>query len=316
MFKRLDTHLWNENKIFLGTILFLGIKITGVLFGLIICFIGLKTFIKKSDNKNNPEINKKIKFFSKLGPQIILFSLGIRIKIKKNENFSYSKHLGENYKSSNAHPSLHISNHTSWIDILVFMSLIGSGFVAKKDVKNYPLIGFIAQCIGSIFVDREDKNSVVETLKMVIEKQKNNYEGNDLSTFLLFPEGTTSNNTGILNLKKGAFISELPIKPYVIKFDPINNISLAMDVIDMLYHLLLLISVPMHYIEVIELPVFCPNENLFKDKSKERWLQYAEAIRDVMCKASGLNEIKGGYKEKKEYLEFLRDEKRDKIHSD
>ncbi len=52
--------------------------------------------------------------------------------------------------------------------------------------------------------------------------------------------------------------------------------------------------------------VFVPNENLLKDPNKERWFQYAQAVKDAMCEASGLKMLPGSYKEKKEYLEFLR----------
>ena len=316
MFRRLDTHLWDEKKLFIGTFLFFGIKLSGVLFALFFCYLGLKIFVKKTDDKNNPEIKKKINFFTKFGAKIFVLSLGVIVNVKNKKNFDYTKYLGENFKNEKAIPSIHICNHTSWLDILIFMSLIGPGFLSKKDVKDYPLVGLIAECLGSVFVDRDDKNSTGDSLNMVIEKQKNIVAGKDNSKFMLFPEGTTTNNTGMLNFKRGAFVSELPIKPYTIKFDPINRISVAMDVIEMSYHLVLILSVPLHFVEVTELPVFCPNENLFKDNSKERWLQYAEAMKDVMCEASGLKSLGGSFKEKKEYLEFLRNKNRGKVHSD
>jgi lysophosphatidylcholine acyltransferase/lyso-PAF acetyltransferase len=233
----------------------------------------------------------------------------------------YSKYLGENYiKAENSNkekeiiPSIHICNHTSWLEILIFMSLIGTGFLAKIDVKSYPLIGLISENLGSVFVDRDNKNTLGETLDIINQKQKNIFLKKDLSKFMIFPEGTTSNNVGILDFKRGAFLAELPVKPYVVKFETCNKISLAMDVIEMLYHLFFIICVPVHFVEVIELPVFVPNENLFKDSKKERWLQYAEAVKDAMCEASGLKKLQGSYKEKKESLDYLRDKNRGKLN--
>jgi len=319
MFNRLDTHLWDKNKLFFGAIFFFGIKFSGVIFSLLFCYFGLKFFVKPSEDRNDPKVKKKIDFFTMNGSKLLVFFLGVFVQHKKKENFDYSKYLGENYKNEKTStkqeviPSIHICNHTSWLDILIFMSLIGSGFLAKIDVKNYPLIGLIAEYLGSVFVDRDNKDTIKGTIDLVIEKQKNIFSGKDLSKFMIFPEGTTSNNTGILDFKQGAFIAELPVKPYIIKFETEKNISLAMDVIEMLYHLFLVICVPIHFVEVIEMPIFIPNENLYKNSNKERWLQYAEAVKDAMCEASGLKKLSGSYKEKKEYLNFLRDEKRKKF---
>jgi len=266
MFRRLDTHLWDRNKFLLGAIFLFGIKITGVLLSLLFCYFGLKIFVKPTDNKNDPQVKKKIDFFTMNGAKFLLFFFGIFLQNKKAENVDYTKYLGENY--------------------------------IKDENKN------------------KQKEAIVlgETLDIIIQKQKDIYSGKDLSKFMIFPEGTTSNNTGILDFKRGAFLSELAVKPYIIKFDTNFKISLAMDVIEMLYHLFLVICVPFHLVEVIELPVFVPNENLFKDSNKERWVQYAEAVKDVMSEASGLKNVKGSYKEKKEYLDFLRDKNRGKLN--
>ncbi len=324
MFKRLETHLWQENKLLLGAIFLSWIKITGVIASLFFCFLGLKFFVKKTDNKNNPKVKRIIDFFTMNGARSLVFFLGVFIEHKQLKDFSYEKYLGETITENKVKteenqveeiiPSIHISNHTSWLEILIFMSLIGTGFLAKIDVKQYPFIGLIAECLGCVFVDRDNKNTLCDTLGQVIQKQKDISSKNDLSKFMIFPEGTTSNNTGIIDFKRGAFAAELPVKPYVIKFETQKKISLAMDVIEMLYHLFMIVCVPVHFVEVIEMPVFVPNENLFKDPNKERWLQYAEAVKDAMCEASGLKKLSGSYKEKKEYLEFLRDKQRGKLN--
>lgn len=314
MFKRSDFAHWNQFNLTIGCICFLWIKLTGVISGIIFCYLGLKFTIKKSDDKNTPEIKNKINFFIKRGTDIVLFFLGIFLKIKKLENFDYKKFKGKaNLSKENSEEiaSIQISNHTSWLDILIFLNITGTGFLAKKEVKNYPLIGLIAESINGVFVDRDDKSSLGGVLELVKNKQKEIHSGKDLSKFMIFPEGTTSNSAGILDFKKGAFVSELPIKPFVIKFDSLNRISLAMDVIEMLYHVLIVISVPFHFVEIVDLPVFSPNEELFEecgkgDCKKERWEVYAEILKEIMCDASGLKNMKGGFKEKQEYLQILR----------
>jgi 1-acyl-sn-glycerol-3-phosphate acyltransferase len=194
------------------------------------------------------------------------------------------------------------------------ISKVGPGFISRIEVKSYPIIGYIAQCLGSLFVDRNDKNNRGSTLVQLMEKQQRIFRDEDFSKILIFPEGTTSNATGIMPFKQGAFAAKLPIKPYILKFDPINRISLAMDVIEMVIHIFLIICKPIHFIELLILPPFAPNDYLFKESPfskihKVDWMIYAETVRHVMCDASGLNKIDGNYEMKKEYLDFFRSSK-------
>lgn len=315
MFKRRDFKFWDKNKLFLGALFCLWIKIPGILFSLFFCYLGLKIFIKKTDDKNNPEVKKKINLFSTWGPKIFLFFMGIKIKFSSAIDINYSNYLNdkieENIQIKNENknkeiiPSIYISNHTSWLDIVIYMSLFGCGFLSKSDVKNFPFIGLIAQSIGCLFVDRNNKDKLEHTVNLIVEKQKNILEKKDLSKFMIFPEGTTTNNSGIIDFKRGAFISETPIKPLVIKFSG-DRISLSMDIIEMLYHVYIILAVPFHEIEIIELPNFVPNEYILKNEEIPRWKQFADIVRKAMCDASNLKSLSGDVKTKNEYLKILR----------
>jgi 1-acyl-sn-glycerol-3-phosphate acyltransferase len=188
------------------------------------------------------------------------------------------------------------------------MDKIGAGFIASIHVKSFPLVGYITTALGCIFVDRNDKLNRDNSLALVNDKLSNKSNNRDYSIFTIFPEGTTSNTTSILPFKKGAFSSNLPTKPYVIKFEVKERISLAMDVIDMLLHVYVVLCIPIHYIELYNLPVFCQNEHFYKEhkKDKEEWEIYADTMIDIMCEVSGLDKAKGSWHSKKEYLDYLR----------
>lgn len=195
---------------------------------------------------------------------------------------------------------------------------LATGFISQSAVANYPFIGFIAQMHGCIFVNRIDKNNTNASLQMLIEKQKAIYEGKDKTNFIIFSEGTTSNGTVLLQFKRGAFVSKLPMKPVIIKFDAINRISLALDVIEMLFHAFIVICELYHPVEMIYLPTFEPNEYLFnvygkelksKIDIKEDWQVYAYCLREIMSEESGLTQSEGNYEMKNEYLKFLRGNK-------
>jgi 1-acyl-sn-glycerol-3-phosphate acyltransferase len=314
MFRRLDGAKWDKNRLFIGSVLFAWLKLGGVIFSVLLCYCSVKILLigRESIDHRDEKLKKKIIFITSFCAKIFMLCLGIVIR-DKNVEYDYTKYLGKGYRKD-LKPAAFISNHTSWIDILLFMDKLGAGFIASIHVKSFPLIGYVAQALGCIFVDRNDKSDRGNSLALVNDKLNNIYNNNDYSTFTIFPEGTTSNTTSILPFKKGSFTSKLPIKPYVIKFEVRERISLAMDVIDMLLHVFVVLCIPIHYIELYNLPVFCPNEYFFKEynKGKEDWEVYAETMREIMCQVSGFDKAKGSWDSKKEYLDFLRKSKNNK----
>jgi 1-acyl-sn-glycerol-3-phosphate acyltransferase len=79
-----------------------------------------------------------------------------------------------------------VSNHLSWLDPLIYLSLRPSMALAKAEVAGYPLIGQGASRIGLRFVDRDNLFSRAAALRAMVRDLN---AGED---FLLFPEGTTT----------------------------------------------------------------------------------------------------------------------------
>lgn len=92
-------------------------------------------------------------------------------------------------------PFFLVSNHLSYVDIFVYSAVSEAIFVAKSEVRSWPIIGFMMSTMGIIFVDRASRKDVVR-VNDLIEKGMNEHQG-----ILLFPEGTTSNGEGILPFK-------------------------------------------------------------------------------------------------------------------
>lgn len=88
-----------------------------------------------------------------------------------------------------------VSNHLSYVDILVLASITPAMFVAKREVKGWPVFGFFAKLAGTVFVDRERRTRVGQTTSE-IETALN--EG---ALVVLFPEGTSSNGETVLPFK-------------------------------------------------------------------------------------------------------------------
>ena len=66
-------------------------------------------------------------------------------------------------------PFLLVSNHLSYVDVLVLGSQLGSVFVARGDVEGWPLFGPLCRTGGSIFVKRESKRDLVRVISRMKE---------------------------------------------------------------------------------------------------------------------------------------------------
>ena len=85
-----------------------------------------------------------------------------------------------------------VANHISWLDIIALGSQFPCLFVAKGNVAEWPVIGYIAQGIGTLFVRRGDAGQTGVTAEMMGWRLR---QGRRL---LLFPEGTTTNGDSVL----------------------------------------------------------------------------------------------------------------------
>ena len=88
-----------------------------------------------------------------------------------------------------------VCNHLSYVDILVLASLTPMVFVAKREVKSWPIFGWFAQLAGTLFVDRERRTRVGHTTN---EIQSALDQG---ALVVIFPEGTSSGGETVLPFK-------------------------------------------------------------------------------------------------------------------
>ena len=96
-------------------------------------------------------------------------------------------------------PGLVVSNHLSYLDILVFSSVAGSAFVAKREIRSWPAIGWIASLSGTIYIDRARRS---DTHTIQPEMQSALCSGLRL---VVFPEGTSSNGSDLLPFHSSLF---------------------------------------------------------------------------------------------------------------
>lgn len=97
------------------------------------------------------------------------------------------------------HPDarLWVANHISWLDIVALGAQLPIVFVAKEEVAEWPVMGYLARRIGTLFVRRGDAAqtaAVAERMTWLLR------QGHRL---MLFPEGTTGNGERVLRFHAG-----------------------------------------------------------------------------------------------------------------
>lgn len=94
--------------------------------------------------------------------------------------------LHAEYSGRPPHAGLLVSNHLSYLDILVFGARLPSVFVSKADVRGWPALGFLAKLAGTLFVRRERRADVSP-----LNAQVAALVGAGV-VVIVFPEGTSS----------------------------------------------------------------------------------------------------------------------------
>ncbi len=105
-----------------------------------------------------------------------------------------------------------VANHISWHDIPLLGGVTGTAFVAQDGVRKWPVVGWLAEQNRTIFVSRTDKQNVAGQVAELREAIAENW------SVTLFPEGTTSDGSGLLPFKPSLFATLAPPpKPMMIQ---------------------------------------------------------------------------------------------------
>lgn len=102
-------------------------------------------------------------------------------------------------KPPEAGPLLIVSNHVSWLDIVVLSAVVPVSFVAKRDVNGWPFFGSLARLQRTVFVDRTRRHAT----GLVRDEMRARLLAGDL--LVLFPEGTSSDGRRVLPFKSSFF---------------------------------------------------------------------------------------------------------------
>ncbi|WP_434718233.1 lysophospholipid acyltransferase family protein [Paraburkholderia sp. A1BS-2L] len=113
--------------------------------------------------------------------------------------------------------ALVVSNHISWIDIYVINAWRPTPFVSKAEIRNWPLIGWFAQNLDTVFIERErrsDAHRIMHELSARLGRGE---------LMCVFPEGTTTDGLAIkpfhANMFQAPVSAGAPVQPICILYE-------------------------------------------------------------------------------------------------
>ena len=119
---------------------------------------------------------------------------------------------------------LYVSNHVSYLDIFILGSMTKGLFVAKSEIKSWPLINKITRLGRTIFIERSKIFSIKKQLTLLSNNLKKN------ENLILFPEGTSSDGSKVLPFKSSLFslieldqFRDYKIQPISISYSKIDG---------------------------------------------------------------------------------------------
>ena len=120
---------------------------------------------------------------ARIWPRLVRFIFGIRVRF-----------VGQPFDAANMRTAF-LSNHVSYLDIIILASRLNASFVAKSEVASWPLFGFLARLQNTVFVDRRRTASAAS--KEAIGDALNNKKRN----VIIFPEGTSTDGRSVAPFK-------------------------------------------------------------------------------------------------------------------
>lgn len=113
-------------------------------------------------------------------------------------------------------PVLLVGNHVSWIDIFAVAARVPVRFVGKSEIRGWPVIGWLTERAGTLFIERGKRRDAVRVSELIAERLRAG------DRFAVFPEGTTTVGDVLLkfhaSLIQPAVLAAVPVVPVAIRY--------------------------------------------------------------------------------------------------
>ena len=112
--------------------------------------------------------------------------------------------------------ALVVANHVSWLDIFVINALYPCRFVAKSEIRDWPLLGWLAEKAGTVFIARGKRRDLRHIFKGLVARLEHG------ERVAFFPEGKTAVQGHLqifhANLFEAAIDAQVPVQAYALRY--------------------------------------------------------------------------------------------------
>jgi len=121
--------------------------------------------------------------------------------------------------------ALLLSNHVSWLDIPALSHAANSAFIAHDGLAQFGFLKWLCDMNETVFIARHKRSDVSNQTQMLKEAMDHG------GTLTLFPEGTTSDGTGIIPFKSSLLgaLEPLPegavVQPVALVYEDVPEVS-------------------------------------------------------------------------------------------
>ena len=109
-----------------------------------------------------------------------------------------------------------VANHVSWLDIFAINAVLPARFVAKAEIRAWPVLGWLAARAGTVFIARGNRRDLRHIFKGLVAS----LQAGERVAF--FPEGTTAAQGSLLpfhaNLFEAAIDARALVQPYALRY--------------------------------------------------------------------------------------------------
>ncbi len=118
-------------------------------------------------------------------------------------------------------PAMFVANHVSWVDIEMLHSQRMMGFVAKREIRDWPVVGWLTARGETIFHQRGSQESLGGVMHAMLQRLR---EGRSVG---VFPEGRTRDGHAVgpfhARIFQPAVEAGVPVQPVALRYGPRGN---------------------------------------------------------------------------------------------
>lgn len=240
------------------------VRTTGFVF-LLVCFFSISIPVKLMPLK----LNTKRTWLSR----IATFFCRQQLKLM---NVHFTGQLGTRKSPG----TLHISNHLSYLDVLIYLAIKPTLFVTSLEIKNTPFLGWLTDLGACLYVDRKSKDNLSQEVSDITQALK---EGFDV---MIFPEATSTNGEEVLRFRRPLYQAAIDASTYVqahsLNYKSISNRNFDINTRDIvcwygdmpfLSHLLKVFSQTSIYAQIISHQKISTADKDTSELALETWTQ-------------------------------------------